>query len=389
MKKYISVSIVVTVLIVVSFLTYSSMMLAQENSRMASFNSGLLINGDFDQLGFYFRPPNHFVADSWFQWWGDYTNIPEYIDGGHPHHNQCYPNPPNTLCHNDTTQIYNNSQGLIRYGYGSFFAGIYKPVENVYPCALYTFEIWNRNDADGRFYHPTIGIEPTGWIITQPSGNPLWNCPPDGASECPDPYVDPVSGFPSTMIWSNELTQPAYVWGKGSLTAESLNSTISVWTYTNPDEDQVSKSTYWDYGSVVHTPFSGDKLPAPATFTATGFVYNVSTSYQGSDVVISWMTLSPASSQVWYNVRPLTTPMTPTAEMTQTVFVPVVQHLVDPEMYPLSTPIDYVPKTSHQVHISGLADGDTLTFVPLSRYPSSSVCTTMSDSPRKLSVNLP
>ena len=380
------------VLISMSLITYSRLSRAGDSTRLNSIPGNLLINGDFDQLGFYSRPPNHLVGDTWYEWWGDYTNIPEYINGGHPFHNQCYPNPPNTLCHNDDTQTFNNSQGLIRYGYGSFLAGIYKPVENVYPCMLYKFEIWNRNDADSYYYRPTIGIDPNGWIITQPSGNPIHNCPPDGQSECPDPYVDLDTGFPVTMIWSDPIGQPAYTWAKGSLTVEALNTTISVWTYTYPDESQISKSSYWDYGSVVHVPFPDDKLPVPASWSPSGVIYSLNTTYQGSDVVITWNTVFPASTQVWYDTRPDIEPGS-TQGLTNYVYLPSFQgsmyDITDPTTYRFTTPIQPDLSTSHQVTISGLNDGDSLYFVPLSKYVQTNMCVTASEAPQHITINLP
>ena len=152
-NKYITIGIVVVFLIITSLLTYSRFTRAGETIRQDVSNSNLLINGDLDQIGFYWRPTNHWVAGSWFQWWGDYNAIPEYIDGGIPAHHTCYPKPPSGLCHDDYLKIYNSSQCIEKYGGAKFKAGLYKPVDNVFPCTLYTFEMWNKNDADSNYYH--------------------------------------------------------------------------------------------------------------------------------------------------------------------------------------------------------------------------------------------
>ena len=174
-----------------------------------------------------------------------------------------------------------------------------------------------------------------------------------------------------------------------SLTVEALNTTISVWTYTWPDESQVSKSSYWDYGSVVQIPFPDDKLPEPEIWGSTGIIFALSTGFNGSDVIISWNTIFPASSQVWYYVTPAVPVPGPTDQLTNTVNLPIVQKMVDPPMYSSYTPIQPTPATSHLVSISGLNDGDVLTFVPLSRYVQTDQCVTATEAPRKITVNLP
>lgn len=376
-------AIILLSVILLSAINIASLSQAELNTVNEATDVNLLVNGDFDQAGFYWRPPNHQVAGTWYQWWGDYTNIPEYKDGGHPFHNECYPNTPGTLCHDSSTNTYNSSQALIRYGYGSFLAGIYKPVDNVVPCTLYTFEIWNRNDASGSIYHPTLGIDPTGWIITRPSGNDLWNCPPDGHSECPDPYVNPQTGFPATMIWSPEMTQPAKVWAKGSLTAEAINTTISVWVYTAPDEDQVSKSTYWDYGSVTQMPFPNNRLPDPPSWTPTGFIQNINNYVAGNSLVIEWDTLAPASTQISYTVTPAV--VTSTLELSHTTYLPVLRST--PRFY--YSALDTTPVVKHTVILDQLLGGDTVTFVPMSRRVNGNVCVTEAGLPHQVTFNIP
>ena len=344
------------------------------NGGVATPSTGavnLLINGDMDQLGFYFRPKNHYVAGMWFEWWADYTAIPEYIDGGISYHNQCYPVPVDGHCHNSTVGAPNNSsQGYIRWG-GLFAAGIYQPVHNVIPCTLYTFEIYNRNDTAN--YHAKVAIDRAGWIITQPSGNPLENCPPDGASPCPDPYV---ASFPSTTVWSAESHQPALTWAPISVTAEAAATTISVWTYAHPDSGP-SQSAYWDYGSLVQTPFPDATLPAPASWYPSDFISNVTTQVNGNSVTINWETGAAAPTQVWYAIYEPAAVVTPTESMTYTTYLPIVAAFRPPTPTYM-TPIDITStSTQHQVVISGLPTDKAIVFAILSRRPDGTTCDTV------------
>ncbi len=386
--KVLKMFIIVVFLVVLGNLLDSPKIQAENEDQQIASGPNLLVNGDMDQYGFYPRPPNHYVAGQWYEWWGNYSTIPEFIDGGHPYHNECYPPPPDGKCHNDYTKVYNNSQGYIRYSFTQFIAGIYQPVHNVTPCTLYTFEIWNRNDASGFLYHPKLGIDPTGWIITRPGGSPPNNCPPDGNSVCPDPYVGDDHGFPNTIIWSEQLTHPGYTWGKGSLTVEAVNSSISVWTYAAPDSSQFSTSTYWDYGSVVQVPFLDQKLPEPDSWSPIGFVNSVSTFYSGSDLIVTWNTLEPSSTQVWYHVIQAQTGITDTSSLTNTTYMPTIHKSLDPLKFSITT-LNATPVTNHQAVISGLNDGDNLTFIPLSRRPINNKCVTEVDTSRNIIVDFP
>lgn len=340
-------------------------------------NAGELINGDFDQLAFYWRPTNHYVAGQWFEWWGNYLTIPEYIDGGISYHNVCYPVPADGICHNEATGYYNSSQGYIRWG-ATYKAGIYQPVSGVTPCTLYEFTIYNRNDATG--YHPKVGIDTTGWVITNIGNSPPDNCPPDGHSPCPDPYV---AQFPSTMKWSAEFDHAAYTWAPGSVTAEAVTTTISVWTYAAPDTAG-SQSTYWDAGTLTQVPFPDGKLPRPDTWTPSGFVYNVTAVKGTNTLTVEWDTASPASTQVWYEITPYTPPISSTILISHTVFMPFVSRAANAAGFSQFTPADVTPKTHHSAVISGIQPGDVVNFVPLSRRPKTTACTTETGTPQTI-----
>ncbi len=319
----------------------------------------LLVNGDMDQLAFYWRPTNHYVAGQWFEWWADRFHIPEYIDGGIPFHDVCYPPPPEGK---SCADVNNHSQGYIRWG-DPFAAGIYQPVHGTIPCVLYKFEIYNRNDSDN--YHPRVGIDPTGWVITRLGNSPPDNCPPDGRSRCPDPYVGDDHGFPPTIIWSEERDHAPFTWAPISLTVEALATTISVWTHAGPDSG-VSHSAYWDNGSVVQVPFPDGRLPAPESWTPSGFIQDVRVAALG-DAIVTWKTGGPASTQVWYEITPAgATPGAPT--------------------YPRATSLDVTPATTHRAVINDLRAGETLSLVALSRRLDGGRCVTEVSEPVRITL---
>ncbi len=373
--------VTLTILLALVALSASGLVLAQSGQNVGSQPLAgttadvvnLLTNGDMDDGIFYPRPTNSYVAWPWFQWWGDYNAIPEYVDGGGIGRQQCYPVPADGRCHGSTIGAPNNSsQGYIRWG-RPYIAGIYQPVtQGVVPCTLYTFEIYNRNDS--HLYHAKVGIDVTGWIITRLGTSRPHNCPPDGQSVCPDPYIE---SFPSTVVWSAESSHPGYTWAPLRVTAEAAASTISVWTYAAP-EPQIAHSTYWDYGSLVQTPFPGDRLPRPTTWTPSGFVQNVVAAPPdvNNNVVVTWQTAAPASTQLWYAIYPPTSPVTPTDSMTYTVFFPTISVYRSPETYTYMTPLNVTPKTQHQVVIPDVPADHTVVFVALSRRPIGSACTT-------------
>jgi hypothetical protein len=337
-----------------------------------SATGNLLLNGDMDQLPFYWRPHKDFVAGRWYQWWSDRFNLPEYIDGGIPNHNQCYPTPADGLCHNPVTGQYNSSQGYIRWG-AAYDAGIYQPVAGTTPCLRYTFEIYNRNDAAN--YHTRIGIDPTGWIITALGSSGPHNCPPDGNSQCPDPYI---AAFPPTIIWSPAVNHPAYQWGPLSFTVEAVAHTISVWTRATPDGGNVSYSTYWDNGSVIYTPFPGNLLPQPASPAPSGYIQPAA-SFNNGLLTLTWNTADPASTQVLYEVT--RAPITGTVPLTNSTFLPLIRKTI--ERVPFLNP---TPVLQHSFSIPGLQVGDVVDYVALSRRVLGNGCVTETSGPMRVTI---
>ncbi len=339
---------------------YEDAWAAPETPPLNVLSGNLLINGDMDDpnYGFYWRPTNHYVAGMWFEWWvGD--TVPEFIDGGIPYHNVCYPPPPRGHCYDYGLDYFNLSQGYIRWGW-PYIAGIYQPVSGVTPCTLYKFEAYNRND--GVNYYPRVGIDVTGWQLPIPDwDNPPDNCPPTGYSRCPNPRLDSVNDFPPTMVWSPEFDHEAYTWAAGVVTAEAAATTISVWTYAAPDGSEMSMSTYWDATSLVQVPFPDHRLPAPDSGDASIFIQNLVMQSVLDELTVTWTTPEPASTQLWYDVTPLG------KEPGQ----------FDPE-HALATPLDVTPKTEHAVVITGLSTGDYVRFVALSRRSTGAQCVTES-----------
>ncbi|HNT78585.1 MAG TPA: hypothetical protein PKH77_26545 [Anaerolineae bacterium] len=323
----------------------------QRFPNIASAPGDLLANGDMDDPNhrFYWRPTNHYVAGMWYEWWiGDV--IPEFLDGGVPYHNICYPVPPDGKCYNKP--YYNLSQGYILYNMNRYTAGVYQIVNDLTPCTLYSLTAYNSNEGAG--YTSKVGLEPTGWSLPIPSwANPPDNCPPTGSSKCPDPRIDSEASFPTTMVWSDV----SYLkeWHALNVTAEAVNPTMTAWLYAAVPAGQISQSSYWDYASLVKTPFPDNRLPAPNSWEPSGFIQNLTTQWLLDKVKITWTTPEPASTQVWYTINPEANATT----------------------YAAMTPADTTPTTYHEVIIEGLtASGDVLSFAALSRRPQSTACTT-------------
>jgi hypothetical protein len=334
--------------------------------------TNLLVNGDMDGAGglypFYWRPTNHFVAGMWYEWFWTGA-IPEFIDGGHPYHNVCYPPPTNPL--NSCELDDNHSQGYIVWG-GNYAAGIYQPV-SVTPCAYYRFDIYNA-DQDPNYY-TRVGIDPTGQGLPphdeRDRADYPKNCPPDYHSECPNPGLDSLAELPPHIVWSPEYNIPG--WHPETVSAEAVSTTITVWTYAAPQVEIAAKSTYWDYAFLAEASFPDNRFPPPVSAIPSGFVTNVFTSTVLDFLVIEWDTPEPASTQVWYRFITATMPITHTGAFT--IYIPLVirQTLSD---YPFATIVDTTPITHHRTVIHDLNEGDQIEFIALSRRPVTTTCTT-------------
>ncbi len=338
----------------------------------------LLRNGSMDEEPFYWRPTNHYIAGGWYEWWvGD--PLPEFIDGGIIYHNVCYPPPPpGKICVDD---MHNSSQGYIRWG-TPYIAGIYQPVSGVTPCLPYTLRVYNRNDSSR--YRPRVGIEPSGWVITRTLSGTN-NCPPDGASPCPDPRFESEDEMPDTIVWSDYGDHAAYTWAPIEVTAEAFSTTISVWLYAAP-LDSGPLSTYWDAASLTQGTYPGDRLPEPEDWTPSPVITNIQVITVLDHLLISWTTLEPTLGQVWYTVLP--EPAAPyTGTLTSTVYLPLV--LTNKSPYAATTPLVYQYQTDFSAIIGDLQDGETVRFVIVGRRLVGDRCTTLVSEVYEIPIHVP
>jgi hypothetical protein len=337
--------------------------------------TNLLVNGDFDQVGFYWRYPNHYVAGGWFEYWVG-RNLPEFIDGGSIYHNSCYPIPPNGICGN------NHSQGYIRWG-APYIAGIYQLVPAT-PCASYNFSGWVRNDQSN--YHPKVGIDVKGTQLPFPDQDyTSHNCPPNGNSPCPNPSLQTLADMPQTIVWGPEFfNAPAFTWTNGSVTAEALSTTMGVWTFVAPEDCpdcSPSRSTYWDYASLVQvipTTLSPDgRIPAP-----DGKISGLTVTPLATTAQIQWTTSQPAFGQVFYRLHPPAPSCIGTACLcpgttcfVYTVYLPlIVRGPGTVNDFTFKTVPTTVPLTHPTVSLTGLEAGKAYDFVVMSRAFTSGAC---------------
>jgi hypothetical protein len=339
--------------------------------------TNLLVNGDFDQVGFYWRYPNHYVAGGWFEYWIG-SNLPEFIDGGSIYHNACYPTPADGVCGHSN----NHSQGYIRWG-APYKAGVYQLVSAT-PCASYNFSAWVRTDQSN--YHPKVGIDVKGTQLPFPDQDDTsHNCPPNGNSPCPNPGISTLADMPQTIVWGPDFNAPYFTWTNGSVTAEALSTAIGVWTFVAPEECSgcsPSRSTYWDATSLVQvipTTLSPDgRIPAP-----DGKISGLTVTPLTTTAQIQWTTSQPAFSQVFY--RP--SPPAPSCTGATCVCPPGSPCIVHTVYFPLmgrgygsvndftfKTVPTAVPTTSHSVSLTGLEAGTAYDFVVMSRAFTSGAC---------------
>lgn len=352
----------------------------------------LLENPYFDAPGFYFRFPNSLVAPMWFRW--DVTRpdgpnpIPEFIDGGSPYHNACYPEPsPGGLCFDMNPR--NRSQGYIKMG-GPYIAGVWQPVPAT-PCLDYQFAGYVRTDSSG--YRPKVGIDPTGWRMppkTDPNPDLDYNCPPDGHSLCPKEHFSYESDMPASIVWSAPYAYdpptPPITWrGPVSITTEALSTTMTVWTFTAPDQSG-SQSTYWDSMFLYQVP-KQTLLPNGLIPTPDGTIQPAVT--PGRDTAqIEWSTSRPAFDQVFYRVH-LTVPPPPctgtaclcpdpgTVCIIHSQYLPIVRndpHPVSVNDYAYHTDPTSLMATTHSPTLTGLEPGTVYDYVAVSRSFNNGAC---------------
>jgi hypothetical protein len=296
----------------------------------------LLVNGSMEE-GFYWKYPNHYVANGWKRWWKGKV-IPEYDD-----------------VREWRPWKYDGTHAQVYFWTYPYTAGIYQRVA-VQPCTLYQFSMYGRNHSSSEIdHHARIGIDQYG-----------------------REYGLYMSSLPVDIAWSPEQTF-FRTWGLHTVTAESFSDTITAITYVSPEPNNAPYDTFWDAAKLTAVPFPNDRLPEPTVWEPSGFITNVVTQESAGAVVIEWDTLEPASTQVWYDIITPTVPITPggTLLISHTVYLPVIRFQRPPDhVYDFATPLDISPTTHHRTVISSLKEGEKVRFVILSRRQIDTACRT-------------
>jgi len=297
----------------------------------------LLVNGSMEE-GFYWKYPNHYVANGWRRWWvGD--DIPEYDD---------------VRAWRPERYDGNHAQVYFRWG-RPYTAGIYQQVV-VRPCTLYQFSVYGRNHS-GEYvnHHARVGIDPLG-----------------------RKYRVYMSSLPPDFAWSPEQTF-FYTWGMHTVITESRSYTITAITYVSPGLLYMTYDTFWDAATLVELPPSPGRLPDPSDWSPNGFIANVAHYMESDQLVIEWETMEPASAQVWYQVHAPAPPTTSTGTLLlSAVYLPLVINSGTPgsPTYAMYTPIDESHLTHHQAVIHSLEKGQVVEFVIVSRHLVGDTCRT-------------
>jgi len=297
----------------------------------------LLVNGSMEE-GFYWKYPNHFVAKGWERWWIHGSVLPEYDDTDK----------------SDVRPEYDGEHAQTYFKWGaSYTAGIYQTVTGLSPCTPYQLTMWARSHSlAGALPHARIGLDPQGLDFT-----------PDGAVK---------SGLPPQTVWSDEQTA-LFTWEQLSVQAEPLGDRLTAILYTAPWRPNDGRTyyfdAYWDAGKLIHSPSPDGRLSEPDSWAPSEFIQNLSAVSLLDQVIITWNTSSPASTQVWYEI----TSAAVVAQNPPTA---------------LATPVDLTPVTQHRVVIEGLRSGEVVSFVALSRRPVDAQCVTEASAPRSVSTLL-
>lgn len=306
----------------------------------------LLRNSNMEE-GFYWKYPNHYIANEWRRWWiGE--DIPEYDDvrAWRP-------------------DRYDGKHAQVYFRWGRpYTAGIYQRV-SVQPCTYYQFSMYGRNHSNANInHHARVGIDPLG-------------------RKC-DLYM---SSLPSDIVWSPDQTF-YYTWGQHTVIAESQSDLITAIAYVSPDNVYTTFDTFWDAGTLVELPPPPGQLPDPPNWDTSEFITGVISYTQSNSLIVEWETMGPASAQIWYQVHepspPISTPITPTGTLLfPAVYLPLVVNSLSPEppAYSMYTPVDSSHLIHHQAVIPDLVTGQIVEFVILARHLEDDMCITSASAP--------
>jgi hypothetical protein len=323
-------------------------------ARSPSTPGDLLTNGDMDQLGFYWRYPNHWIPGGWFEWFSMNHRIPEFNNGNERNFVHSLP----------------SSQRLQLWG-GEYVGGLMQSV-TVTPCTYHQLTAYGQSrPGTGRLplvpveSHMRVGIEPYSWLSNRSITN--YN-----------PILEPED-FPSTVVWSSEATSN-YVFTPYTVTTEALSRTITVILYSNPQVDLLNgvwwNDTVWDTASLVKVSPPSDLLLDDNLRERDGLIFNLSTVLFPRVAVVEWDTLVPASTQLIYRVLSRPDPISATRPLPHTLYLPQVTMPANLDVFTQHSPIEPTPKSHHRVTITGLPDVYTLEFVALSRRLEEKACVT-------------
>ena len=120
-----------------------------------ALSDNLLVNGNFDELTFYWAYPNHFIAGGWERWWLHGTIIPEYDDVNKPGGVR-----QNIYVDGTHAQVY------FKWGV-SYTAGIFQVINGLTPCRPYELTMSTRTHSlEGTHPHARSGLDPGGAQLT-------------------------------------------------------------------------------------------------------------------------------------------------------------------------------------------------------------------------------
>ncbi len=317
---------------------------APQAPTQPTLSSNLLKNGDMEDQPYYWKYPNHFVAPHWYRWWTKGRTIPEYDDSrsARPHYE------------GDHAQVY------FKWG-ATYQAGIYQVVTGLTPCTPYRLSAWARNESlDDVHPHTRVGLDPEGTQLT--------------------PSVDDgdILNMPPKTAWSWEQTA-LFLWEELYVEAEPLNDRLTAILYASPlpvDLRTHYYDTFWDAATLITSTFSNDRLPNPSTWVSSDFIYDIVTTTSTSKFIVEWDTQGPASTQIWYDLQKPSSPITSSAMLSYTVYLPRLSNNIHPTAYKFTSELDITPKTHHRVEIPNLQSGVRVSFVILGRRPNNNSCVT-------------
>ncbi|MGC9396819.1 MAG: hypothetical protein ACP5J4_18395 [Anaerolineae bacterium] len=316
------------------------------NRPAGALSDNLLINGNFDELAFYWAYPNHYIAGGWERWWIHGTIMPEFDDirGGRA----------NTYVDGSHAQVY------FKWG-NTYTAGIFQVVDGLTPCRPYELTMHARTHTlEGAFPHTRIGLDPVGAQLTSA-----------GAVHDSTPL--------HRAVWSREQTA-LFTWEELSVTAEPLRNSLTAILYAAPVPGSSAVhyyDTYWDAGALRESMYPDGRLPGPVQ-PSGGFIYSVSPMTSSSSLTVTWNVDDISGTQVWYKVVPPPTPPAPitsTFQISFSTYLPLVSRGI-PFDFPQQTALEYTTGVTHSATIADVPSGYSVYYIVVARRSRNGACVT-------------